>query len=48
MVASLARLARDLPDGVRVLPGHGPETTIGRERPWVERIAQAGRLLIPG
>jgi glyoxylase-like metal-dependent hydrolase (beta-lactamase superfamily II) len=48
MVASLARLARDLPDDVRVLPGHGPETTIGRERPWMERIAQAGRLLIPG
>ena len=48
MVASLARLARDLPDGVRVLPGHGPETTIGRERPWMERIAQAGRLLVPG
>jgi glyoxylase-like metal-dependent hydrolase (beta-lactamase superfamily II) len=48
MVASLARLARDLPDGVRVLPGHGPETTIGRERPWMERIAQAGRLLAPG
>jgi glyoxylase-like metal-dependent hydrolase (beta-lactamase superfamily II) len=21
-----------LDDGVRVLPGHGPETTIGRER----------------
>lgn len=48
MVASLARLARDLPDAVRVLPGHGPETTIGRERPWMERIAQAGRLLVPG
>jgi hydroxyacylglutathione hydrolase len=48
MVASLARLARDLPDGVRVLPGHGAETTIGRERAWLERIAQAGRLLIPG
>ncbi|HEY7332993.1 MAG TPA: MBL fold metallo-hydrolase [Candidatus Limnocylindria bacterium] len=48
MVASLARLARDLPDGVRVLPGHGPETTIGQERPWLERIAAAGRLLIPG
>jgi glyoxylase-like metal-dependent hydrolase (beta-lactamase superfamily II) len=48
MVASLARLARALPDGVRVLPGHGPETTIGRERPWMERIAAAGRLLIPG
>ena len=48
MVESLARLARDLQDDVRVLPGHGPETTIGRERPWMERIAQAGRLLIPG
>jgi glyoxylase-like metal-dependent hydrolase (beta-lactamase superfamily II) len=47
MVASLARL-RSLPDGVRVLPGHGPETRIGRERPWMERIAAAGRLLIPG
>ncbi|HEX5579793.1 MAG TPA: MBL fold metallo-hydrolase, partial [Candidatus Limnocylindria bacterium] len=43
MVASLARLARDLPDEVRVLPGHGPETTIGRERPWLERIAASGR-----
>ena len=48
MVASLARLARDLPDEVRVLPGHGPETTIGRERSWLERIATAGRLLNPG
>lgn len=48
MVASLARLAHELPDTVRVLPGHGPETTIGQERPWMERIAQAGRLLIPG
>jgi hydroxyacylglutathione hydrolase len=48
MVASLTRLARELPDAVRVLPGHGPETTIGRERPWLERIAREGRLLIPG
>jgi glyoxylase-like metal-dependent hydrolase (beta-lactamase superfamily II) len=48
MVESLARLARDLADDVRVLPGHGPETTIGRERHWMERIAAAGRLLIPG
>jgi len=48
MVSSLARLAGDLPDTVRVLSGHGPETTIGRERPWMERIAQAGRLLVPG
>jgi hydroxyacylglutathione hydrolase len=48
MVASLARLARELPDQVRVLPGHGAETTIGRERPWMERIARQGRLLVPG
>jgi hydroxyacylglutathione hydrolase len=48
MVASLARLARELPDAVRVLPGHGQETTIGHERPWMERIAKAGRLLNPG
>jgi len=48
MVESLARLARDLRDEVRVLPGHGAETTLGRERPWMERIAAAGRLLVPG
>ncbi len=47
MVASLARLAT-LPMTVRVLPGHGPETTVERELPWMRRIAQAGRLLIPG
>ena len=48
MVASLARLAREVPHDVRVLPGHGPETTIERELPWMQRIAQAGRLLVPG
>lgn len=48
MVASLRRLATELPAAVRVLPGHGPETTIERELPWMRRIAQAGRLLIPG
>ena len=47
-VASLARLAREIPAEVRVLPGHGPETTIERELPWMERIAKAGHLLIPG
>ena len=47
-VASLTRLAREIPPSVRVLPGHGPETTIERELPWMERIAKAGRLLIPG
>jgi hydroxyacylglutathione hydrolase len=47
MVASLARLVRELPAAVRVLPGHGPETTLEREGPWMRRIAEAGRLLIP-
>ena len=44
MVASLARLARDIPEAVRVLPGHGAETTIERELPWMRRIAASGRL----
>ncbi len=48
MVTSLARLSRDIPSAVRVLPGHGGETTLGRELPWLQRIAEAGRLLIPG
>jgi len=48
MAASLTRLARELPPAVRVLPGHGPETTIERELPWLRRIAEAGRLLNPG
>ena len=48
MVASLARLAREIPLPVRVLPGHGGETTLGRELPWLIRLAEAGRLLIPG
>jgi hydroxyacylglutathione hydrolase len=48
MVASLARIARDVPPAVRVLPGHGAETTVERELPWLRRIADAGRLLIPG
>lgn len=47
MVASLRRLATELPAGVRVLPGHGPETTIERELPWMRRIADADRLLPP-
>jgi hydroxyacylglutathione hydrolase len=48
MVASLARLAHEIPPSTRVLPGHGPETTIERELPWMRRIADAGRLLVPG
>lgn len=43
MVASLARLAT-LPDGLRVLPGHGTATTIARERPWLEMVARERRL----
>ncbi|HJW22820.1 MAG TPA: MBL fold metallo-hydrolase [Candidatus Limnocylindrales bacterium] len=43
MVDSLARL-RELADGVAVLPGHGPMTTIGRERPWLDWIARERRL----
>jgi glyoxylase-like metal-dependent hydrolase (beta-lactamase superfamily II) len=43
MVASLARLTT-LPDGLRVLPGHGPATTIGRERALLELVAREQRL----
>ncbi len=48
MVASLTRLARGIPDGVRILPGHGPETTMERELPWLRRVAASGRLVGPG
>ena len=47
MVHSIARLAGELPAEVRVLPGHGPETTIARELGWMRRIASTGRLAIP-
>jgi hydroxyacylglutathione hydrolase len=43
MAASLARLAR-LEDHVRVFPGHGAATTIGRERAWLELVVREGRL----
>ena len=43
MVASLARLT-DLEDRVAVQPGHGPATTIGRERAWLELVRDGGRL----
>jgi glyoxylase-like metal-dependent hydrolase (beta-lactamase superfamily II) len=32
MQRSIRRVLVDLEDGVRILPGHGPETTVGRER----------------
>jgi glyoxylase-like metal-dependent hydrolase (beta-lactamase superfamily II) len=44
MIASLQRLVTDLPGATRVLPGHGPETTIEREAPWMQRAAASGRL----
>jgi len=45
MAESLARLAT-LDDGLAVLPGHGRETTIGRERPWLDWVVRERRLPI--
>ena len=47
MIASLARLLRDVREGVRVLPGHGPETVFEREAPWMRRVTESGRLVLP-
>jgi hydroxyacylglutathione hydrolase len=38
MNASLRRLVAELPPDTRVLPGHGVETTIGAEAPWIEML----------
>jgi glyoxylase-like metal-dependent hydrolase (beta-lactamase superfamily II) len=43
MAESLIRLL-DFEDPVRVLPGHGRDTTIGAERPWLELVKREGRL----
>jgi glyoxylase-like metal-dependent hydrolase (beta-lactamase superfamily II) len=43
MAESIARLA-GLDDGLQVLPGHGPATTIGRERAWIDLVRTSGRL----
>ena len=43
MAESIARLA-SLEDQLRVLPGHGPETTIRRERAWMDLVASERRL----
>ena len=43
MVESLVRLS-GLPDPTGVFPGHGPATTIGRERAWIELVRDGGRL----
>jgi hydroxyacylglutathione hydrolase len=48
MVASLTRLYHEIRHDIRVLPGHGPETTIGLEARWLERMATSGQLVIPG
>ena len=48
MVVSLTRLAREIPAAVRVLPGHGPETTVERELPWLSRVVESRRLVVPG
>ena len=43
MIESLDRL-RTFDDFVTVLPGHGPSTTIGAERPWLDWIARERQL----
>jgi hydroxyacylglutathione hydrolase len=43
MADSIGRLA-SLDDPLRVLPGHGPATTIGRERAWMELVRSSGKL----
>jgi len=45
MVDSLGRLAA-LADDLRVLPGHGQETRVERERPWLELVKRERRLLL--
>ena len=44
IVDSIGRLL-SLDDPLAVLPGHGPATTIGRERPWME-LVRSGRLAV--
>jgi hydroxyacylglutathione hydrolase len=43
MADSIARLSR-LEDALRVLTGHGRQTTIEQERPWLDLVAREGRL----
>ena len=43
MATSIARLGR-LDPGTRVIPGHGPTTTIAREEAWIELVTSSGRL----
>jgi hydroxyacylglutathione hydrolase len=44
MAESIGRLAT-FENPLRVLPGHGATTTIGRERPWMELVSE-GRLSV--
>jgi glyoxylase-like metal-dependent hydrolase (beta-lactamase superfamily II) len=43
MIASLSRLAT-LDDNLTVLPGHGVQTTLGREKAWLRTVAQEQKL----
>jgi glyoxylase-like metal-dependent hydrolase (beta-lactamase superfamily II) len=43
IVDSLARLSR-LPDDLRVLPGHGRQSTVEAEKPWLVEVALTRRL----
>lgn len=43
-LATIRRLLA-LPDSLKVYTGHGLPTTIGKERPWMERVDRTGRLL---
>jgi hydroxyacylglutathione hydrolase len=46
MEASLARVMRELPDEMVVHPGHGPSTTIGRERATNPFLNGQARVLV--
>ena len=43
MLASLVRVVLPLPDDTQIRPGHGPETTVGRERRSNMYLAEARR-----
>jgi hydroxyacylglutathione hydrolase len=43
MVISLRRLM-ELPRETRVHPGHGPDTTLGKERVWLRELLETGQL----
>lgn len=47
ILRSLARVCLPLPDDTAVLPGHGPQTTIGRERGTNPFLAEAAPLAPP-